>query len=290
MTTIKQSNEKAWVEHTALRDKVNESPLLRSLNAVRMRLSASSKRDRFILKHLKQHARKLARPLQILDVGCGGGRLYLKDFGEVRGVEPDDQLRQAASRHYAEVKPGLANQIPYPSGSFDVLTLIDVFGHIERGGKDESIAEMFRVLRPGGILIGFIECDAENFWYRIAKRRPDLFQKYFVDRLGHFGLELATDTDARFQRMGAEVVEVRPIDGFLPAAGYLGCIFGNTEYLQQFKWLVPLVAISRIFGATLITGEFFNCLLCPLSVLVDRLSPPNHCTALMVSYRKPAHD
>ncbi len=235
MTTVKQSNEKAWVEHTALRDKVNESPLLRSLNAMRMKISASSKRDRFILKHLKQQARKLGRPLQILDVGCGGGRLYLKDFGEVRGIEPDDQLRQAASRHYAEVKPGLANQIPYPSESFDALTLIDVFGHIERGGKDESIAEMFRVLRPGGILIGFIECDAENFWYRIAKRRPDLFQKYFVDRLGHFGLELATDTDARFKRMGAEVVQVRPIDGFLPAAGYLGCIFGNTEVLAAIQ-------------------------------------------------------
>jgi SAM-dependent methyltransferase len=287
MTTIKQSNEKAWIEHTALRDRVNESPLLRSLNALRMKLSASSKRDRFILKHLRQHSRNFRRPLQILDVGCGGGRLYLKDFGEVRGVEPDEQLRQAASRHYAEVRPGLANQIPYSSESFDVLTLIDVFGHIERGGKDESIAEMFRVLRPGGILIGFVECDAENFWYRIAKRRPDLFQKCFVDRLGHFGLELATDTDARFKKMGAEVVEVRPIDGFFPAVGYLGCIFGNTEYLQQFRWLIPPVAISRILGATMITGEIFNCLLCPLSVLVDRLSPPNHCTALMVSYRKP---
>ena len=287
MSTVKQSNEKAWIAHTALRDRVNGSVLLRSLNALRMKVSASSKRDRFIIKHLKQHAREKGRALQILDVGCGGGRLYLKDFGEVRGIEPDETLREAASRHYAEVKPGLANQIDYPSETFDVVTLIDVFGHIEAKGKDESIAEMFRVLKPGGIFIGFIECNAQNFWYRVAKQRPDLFKKYFVDRLGHFGLELATDTDARFQRAGVKTVETKPIDGLFPAAGYLGCIFGRTEYLQEFKWLLPLVAGSKILGATMVTGEIFNCLLSPLSSLMDRLSPPNHCTALMVCYKKP---
>ena len=287
MSIVKQSNEKAWIAHTALRDRVNGSAWLRSLNAVRIKLSASAKRDRFIIKHLRQQARERGHLLQILDVGCGGGRLYLKAFGEVCGIEPDDNLRQAASRHYAEVKPGLANQIPFPSESFDVVTLIDVFGHIDQKSKDESIAEMFRVLRPGGILIGFIECDAENYWYRVAKRRPDLFQKYFVDRLGHFGLELATATDARFQKMGAETVEVRPADGFFPSVGYLTCLFGGTEYMQEFKWLGPLVAGSKLLGATLLTGEVFNCLLCPLSTLVDRLSPPDHCTALMVSYRKP---
>ena len=287
MPTVKQSNEKAWVEHTALRDKVNGSPLLRTLNVLRMMLSASCKRDRFILKHLKRHVREKGRELQILDVGCGGGRSYLKKFGEVRGVEPDDTLRQYASRDYLEVKPGLANQIPFPSERFDVVTLIDVFGHIECDGKDESIAEMFRVLRPGGIFIGFIECNAENFWYRTAKRRPDLFQQLFVERLGHFGLERATDADARFQKSGAEVVEVRPIDGLFPAVGYLNCLFGGSDYLRQFKWLGPLVAGSKVLGATPITGEALNCLLCPVSVLVDRLSPPDHCTALVVCYRKP---
>jgi len=287
MATVKQSNEKAWVGHTALRDKVNNSALLRSLNDLRMKISASSKRDRFILKHLRQYSREKGRPLQILDVGCGGGRLYLKSFGEVRGIEPDDTLREAASGHYAEVKPGLANQIDYPSETFDVVTLIDVFGHIEPKWKDESIAEMFRVLRPGGIFIGFIECDAENIWYRIAKRRPALFKKYFIDRLGHFGLELATDTDARFQRHGVKTVETKPIDGPFPAVGYLSCIFGHAEYLREFKWLAPLVVGSKLLGATLVTGEIFNCLFSPVSSLVDRLSPPNHCTALMVCYQKP---
>jgi SAM-dependent methyltransferase len=283
---IKQSNEKAWLGHTALRDRVNGSIALRTLNNLRMQVSASCKRDRFIIKHLKQQARKAGRPLQILDVGCGGGRLYLKRYGEVRGVEPDDALRRLAERDYAEVKPGLANEIPYPDASFDVVTLIDVFGHIEKEQKDSSILEMFRVLRPGGIFIGFIECDAENFWYRTAKRRPDLFKKHFVDRLGHFGLEFATEADARFRRLGAQPVEVRATDGLISAIGYLNCIFGRTEYLQLFKWLVPLVACSKLLSFSFISGEFFNTLFCPVSLLADRLSPANQCTALMACYRK----
>src|ERR1041385_6947385 len=105
MAIVKQSNEKAWVGHTALRDRVNNSSLLRTLNDLRMKISASSKRDRFILQHLRRYAREKERPLQILDVGCGGGRLYIKVFGEVRGIDPDDILREAASRHYTEVKP-----------------------------------------------------------------------------------------------------------------------------------------------------------------------------------------
>lgn len=97
----------------------------------------------------------------VLEIGCGGGlnqRFY--DTSKVTafsGIDPSAPLLEGArekarSRGWAvDIREGVAEDIPFPASSFDTVvctyTLCTVHDHAR------SIAEMRRVLKPGGRLL-----------------------------------------------------------------------------------------------------------------------------------------
>ena len=92
--------------------------------------------------------------LKILDVGCGpgGNMLFLKDFGEVTGLDASDEaLVYAREFSYRDLVLGSATDIPFSENSFDCVVALDVIEHIEDDRK--AFSEMFRVLKPGGVLL-----------------------------------------------------------------------------------------------------------------------------------------
>jgi SAM-dependent methyltransferase len=96
----------------------------------------------------------------VLDFGSGyGGRTVeykLCGAARVCGVEPFEHV-VALSRQYAEhrgvrdveFKVCSHREIPYPDASFDVVISYDVLEHVE--DPRQSVAEIWRVLRPGGL-------------------------------------------------------------------------------------------------------------------------------------------
>ncbi|MDQ1559806.1 MAG: hypothetical protein QOD32_2866 [Pyrinomonadaceae bacterium] len=97
------------------------------------------------------------RTPRILDVGCGTGANLemLAQFGETEGVDvSEDALAFCRARGLAQVKLGAAEQLPYADASFDLVTALDVVEHLDDdlGG----LAEMRRVLRPGGRALLFV--------------------------------------------------------------------------------------------------------------------------------------
>jgi ubiquinone/menaquinone biosynthesis C-methylase UbiE len=92
---------------------------------------------------------------RVLDVGCGTGAL-LESLAarsrEIHGVDVSpDALRFCARRGLTCVALADALAVPFPSGHFDVITAIGIIEHLD----DEAafLAEMRRLLRPGGVLI-----------------------------------------------------------------------------------------------------------------------------------------
>lgn len=71
---------------------------------------------------------------------------------------------------YAEVD---ATAIPYPDGTFDFVVFKSVLGAVGRHGQkaeqQKAIAEMHRVLRPGGVLF-FAENLGGSLLHRLARR------------------------------------------------------------------------------------------------------------------------
>ena len=102
------------------------------------------------------------RPVKMLDVGCGTGLFASKvqhslPHVEVCGVDlVSDMLAKGQARwrlHRAHVLPvqGDSERLPFASGSFDIVTCANSFHHYPR--QDRAVAEMRRVLRPGGRLM-----------------------------------------------------------------------------------------------------------------------------------------
>jgi ubiquinone/menaquinone biosynthesis C-methylase UbiE len=102
------------------------------------------------------------RQVKMLDVGCGTGLFASK----VRDTLPNVQvcgvdlvsgmLAKGHPRwrlHHAHVLPvrGDSERLPFASGSFDIVTCANSFHHYPH--QDRAIAEMSRVLRPGGRLM-----------------------------------------------------------------------------------------------------------------------------------------
>ncbi len=94
----------------------------------------------------------LPEQAKILDLGCGtGGNLaMLSQFGEVLGVELDEQAAQLArERGIAPVIRGkLPDALPLAEASFDCVTLLDVLEHID--DDRATLNAVNKLLAPNG--------------------------------------------------------------------------------------------------------------------------------------------
>jgi len=101
--------------------------------------------------------------LDVLDVGCGTGTLALlikrrNPTCEVTGLDADPQIIEIAARKAAaagvhlKLDVALSNALPYDDGSFDRALSTLFFHHLTPTDKRETLAELRRMLRPGGQL------------------------------------------------------------------------------------------------------------------------------------------
>jgi SAM-dependent methyltransferase len=101
----------------------------------------------------------------VLDVGCGTGTLALEArervgiTGRVYGIDPSRQMiayarRKAAGRSLSvNFQIGVVEHLAFPDRSFDVVLCTWMIQHLPTDDKRQGLAEMARVLKPGGRLL-----------------------------------------------------------------------------------------------------------------------------------------
>jgi ubiquinone/menaquinone biosynthesis C-methylase UbiE len=98
----------------------------------------------------------------VLDVGCSSGYLAWKlaaaagPGGRVTGVDPSEAAISHARRRALPAMTftvGTAQDLPLPDESFDVVTCTLAMHHVPARRRQDALAEMYRVTRPGGRLL-----------------------------------------------------------------------------------------------------------------------------------------
>jgi ubiquinone/menaquinone biosynthesis C-methylase UbiE len=179
---------------------------------------------------------------RVLDVGCGDGqisRLLASRGAVVVGADPTwNQLRVAAERGggvaYTRSE---AAALPFADASFDAAVACLVFEHID--DVDGAIAEVARVLRPGGRFAFFLNHPllqtpgsgwiddhtldpAEQYWrigpYLVEQDSVEQVQRGVFIRFVHRPLSRYVNALAEHGLVLERMVEPAPPDGFLARA------------------------------------------------------------------------
>ncbi|MFJ8017301.1 class I SAM-dependent methyltransferase [Streptomyces sp. NPDC096339] len=115
---------------------------------------------------------------RVLDAGCGSGALSaaLRDRGAVvTGIDTSAEMLSLARRRLGDdavLHHGdLRDHLPFDDDAFDVVVSSLVLHYLEDWGP--TLAELRRVLRPGGRLIASV--DHPFVAYTIQEPRPDYF-------------------------------------------------------------------------------------------------------------------
>lgn len=104
---------------------------------------------------LEEAVRGCAAPA-ILDCGCGTGHnlVMLRQFGRAFGIDLTwSGLAHAHGRGERAVAQATAAHLPFADARFDVVASFDVIYALDDETERSALAEMFRVLRPGGHLV-----------------------------------------------------------------------------------------------------------------------------------------
>ena len=130
------------------------------------------------LRLLRACFERYAKPTQSaswLDVGCGEGTLLQMGkahFGEVAGCDISAGMIEGCEGLKMRQQVS-ARQLPFDDGTFDLVTAVCVFHHVDPADRPFLTADIYRALKPGGLFC-MLEHNPLNPVTRLIVRRSPI--------------------------------------------------------------------------------------------------------------------
>jgi SAM-dependent methyltransferase len=99
----------------------------------------------------------IGRGKRVLDLGCRSGALtrHILEGNELVGLDVDAAaLAKASDLGIEPVQANVEEPLPFEDASFDAVVAGELFEHLQFPAA--LVAEIARVLRPGGVLVGSV--------------------------------------------------------------------------------------------------------------------------------------
>lgn len=161
----------------------------------------------------------------VLDVGCGTGDVTLpakisagKD-GKVYGIDPAPEMiavaRSKAARKGLDIDFRIAviELLPFPDASIDVVTSSLMVHHLPDELKLRGLAEIYRVLKPGGRLLVF----------DFMRPTKSILNHLMINLTMHHGLNFGIEDLPKMLR-DAQFKEVKKLDEKILLFGFVRAI------------------------------------------------------------------
>ena len=117
-------------------------------------------RAHYVHRVLTQQSPLTPNSIQVLDIGCGGGLVaeQMARLGyDVTGIDPSERSIAVARSHAHDAglainyRVGEGETLPFEASTFNAAYCLDVLEHVS--DVDKVIAEIQRVLKPGGVFV-----------------------------------------------------------------------------------------------------------------------------------------
>jgi SAM-dependent methyltransferase len=201
---------------------------------------------------LRRHGRLLlddvaggTRLDRIVDCGAGTGRNldWLGDCGAAVGVESSPVGLRVARHHHRRVAQATVAALPFADASVDLATSFDVLYCLDDDTERRALAEMWRVLKPGGLMLTNVA--ALDILHGAHSTLTMELRRYTPSRL----TSRLTEAGFRVERM--TFAYMTPLPFALAIRGFQR-LTGRSAEASEADLHVPPAPLNAIFDAVLI--------------------------------------
>jgi ubiquinone/menaquinone biosynthesis C-methylase UbiE len=186
------------------------------------------------------NVRNLIEPYEnqrILDIGCGSGKYATVmshtayptaiDFSPVAMQAAKQTVREQGKPENAFLIQSRGEVLPFKDGVFDKVTALDFVEHINQQEYHTLLVEIFRVLKPNGMLCIYTPNKTYfvEFVYKLIFGRP-----YYPQ---HFGLKTASELTEPMKQIGYQVVGLSSQPNYLPGLRQFERVFMRVPVVGQ---------------------------------------------------------
>jgi len=102
----------------------------------------------------------------------------------------------------------------------------------------------------------------------VQRRWPELFEKHFIQRVGHIGMETVDEVVQNFSRRGFKILHIEKPPAFFEEVGVLSAQFNYDDFNRVMPlWMAACVKTDAAISRSIWVKEILNILLRPLTAL-----------------------